>query len=118
MSDDDYEVGYGKPPKSGQFKKGKSGNPKGRPKTEEKNPWDVFADEMQRTVKIKEPDGSVSEISMWNATLRQLVQKAAKGDLRAIRLITQLQEKHASIAELRCVPTIILQEASSKKSDE
>ncbi len=25
----DYEVGYGKPPKNTQFKKGKSGNPKG-----------------------------------------------------------------------------------------
>lgn len=118
MSDDYYEVGYGKPPKSGQFKKGKSGNPKGRPKTEDKNPWDVFADEMRRTVKIKEPDGSVSEISMWNVTLRQLVQKAAKGDLRAIRLITQLQEKQAPTIALNYVPTIILQEAGSEKSDE
>ena len=27
-----YEVGYGKPPKHTQFKKGQSGNPKGRPK--------------------------------------------------------------------------------------
>ena len=27
-----YEVGYGKPPKHSQFQKGKSGNPKGRPK--------------------------------------------------------------------------------------
>jgi hypothetical protein len=26
----DYEVGYGKPPKDTQFKKGKSGNPRGR----------------------------------------------------------------------------------------
>ena len=29
---DDYEVGYGKPPKDKQFKKGQSGNPKGRTK--------------------------------------------------------------------------------------
>ena len=27
-----YEVGYGKPPKSTQFKPGRSGNPKGRTK--------------------------------------------------------------------------------------
>lgn len=27
---DDYEVGYGRPPKHGQFQKGKSGNPSGR----------------------------------------------------------------------------------------
>ena len=28
----DYEVGYKKPPKDSQFKKGESGNPKGRKK--------------------------------------------------------------------------------------
>ena len=28
----DEDVGYGKPPKANQFKPGKSGNPKGRPK--------------------------------------------------------------------------------------
>ena len=27
-----YEVGYGKPPKATRFKKGQSGNPKGRPR--------------------------------------------------------------------------------------
>src|SRR5215469_5153687 len=27
----DYEVGYGKPPRSSRFKKGQSGNPRGRP---------------------------------------------------------------------------------------
>jgi hypothetical protein len=33
MSDDneDYQLGYGKPPKHSQFTKGRSGNPKGRP---------------------------------------------------------------------------------------
>src|SRR5262245_4838454 len=29
---DEYKVGYGKPPKDTQFRKGQSGNPKGRPK--------------------------------------------------------------------------------------
>ena len=29
---DDYKVGYKQPPKTAQFQKGKSGNPRGRPK--------------------------------------------------------------------------------------
>ncbi|WP_133794605.1 DUF5681 domain-containing protein [Prosthecobacter fusiformis] len=33
----DEEVGYGKPPKKFQFKKGQSGNPLGRPKKRKKN---------------------------------------------------------------------------------
>jgi len=28
----DYKIGYGKPPKSGQFKRGKSGNPTAAPR--------------------------------------------------------------------------------------
>ena len=30
--DGEYAVGFAKPPQSGQFRKGESGNPKGRPK--------------------------------------------------------------------------------------
>ena len=32
MGDSEYQVGYGKPPINSKFKKGRSGNPKGRPK--------------------------------------------------------------------------------------
>jgi hypothetical protein len=118
VSDNDYDVGYGKPPKSGRFKKGKSGNPRGRPKKEVRPPWEVFKDEMDRMVKIKEADGSVSEISMWNATLRQLIQKAAKGDLSAIRLITQLQEKQAPVEMRHQLPQIILYSEDMSADDE
>lgn len=31
-ADEDYKVGYGKPPKNTRFAKGRSGNPRGRPK--------------------------------------------------------------------------------------
>ena len=32
MADDDYEVGYGRPPKHSRWTSGESGNPKGRRK--------------------------------------------------------------------------------------
>src|SRR5439155_2145375 len=31
-ADADYEVGYGRPPKPSRFQKGRSGNPRGRPR--------------------------------------------------------------------------------------
>src|SRR5262245_37056540 len=40
---DDYEVGYGKPPKHGQFKPGQSGNPGGRRKGLRNFKTDVLA---------------------------------------------------------------------------
>ena len=32
ITNKDYDVGYGKPPRSSQFQKGKSGNPSGKRK--------------------------------------------------------------------------------------
>ena len=39
----DYKVGYGRPPKDAQFKKGQSGNPRGRPKGAKS--WKTLVDE-------------------------------------------------------------------------
>jgi hypothetical protein len=40
-----YDVGYGKPPLHTRFRKGQSGNPKGRSKARERNltKWNWFA---------------------------------------------------------------------------
>jgi Family of unknown function (DUF5681) len=49
----DYEVGYGKPPKDGQFKKGVSGNPSGRPK-KPKDSLSVLMRELESKLTINE----------------------------------------------------------------
>ena len=46
---DDYEVGYGNPPKHTRFPKGQSGNPKGRPKGRRNFKTDVKATLEART---------------------------------------------------------------------
>lgn len=66
---DDYEIGYKKPPKNGQFKKGQSGNPKGRP-LGSKNKKKVFNDVLSQEITLA--NGEV--VDLRNAVWR----KAAK----------------------------------------
>ncbi|MCV2890232.1 DUF5681 domain-containing protein [Ruegeria aquimaris] len=94
----DYEVGYGKPPKASQFKKGYSGNPKGRPK-EGKNVGTMLEDVFFRKIAITE-HGKRREVPMLEAILRQLVNGAVKGELRSVdrvlKLLPMVQEARAA----------------------
>lgn len=76
-----YEVGYRKPPKSNQFSRGQSGNPKGRPKGS-KNLTSVVLRESRQTVLVKGPRGA-RKVTKLEASVMQLGNKAAQGDLRA-----------------------------------
>ena len=86
--DRDYEVGYGRPPKSGQFKKGQSGNSKGRPKAI-KNVVTMLEDVFFRKISISE-NGRRFEVTMVEAILRQLVNGAVKGEMRHIDRVLKL----------------------------
>ncbi len=78
-----YEVGYAKPPKSGQFEKGKSGNPKGRPKGS-KNLATVVLRESRQPVRVNGPHGSRT-VTKLEASVMQMGNKAAQGDIRSQR---------------------------------
>jgi hypothetical protein len=78
-----YEVGYGKPPKNGQFSKGKSGNPKGRPKGS-KNLATVVTRECRQHVRVNGPGGT-HLMTKLEAAAMQLANKAAQGDIRSQR---------------------------------
>jgi hypothetical protein len=90
----DYEVGYGKPPKHTRFKKGQSGNPRGRPKGT-KNLKTDLTEELSERVRIRE-GGRTRSISKQRAIVKTLVAQAAKGDARAtanlIGLVNRLIE--------------------------
>lgn len=83
-----YEVGFGKPPRQNQFRKGASGNPKGRPRG--RHNWaTVLEKALQERVVINE-NGSRKTITKLEAAVKQLVNRAASGDLAAMRQLAAL----------------------------
>ena len=81
----DYEIGYGKPPKSGQFKKGVSGNPSGRPK----KPSD-FLSVLLREVNVDVPvqeNGKRKKVKKLELAVKQLVNKSASGSVQNLHLL-------------------------------
>jgi len=80
-----YEVGYAKPPEHSRFPKGESGNPRGRPKGS-KNLSTLLDDALNEPVVVSE-NGKRRRITKREAVLKQLVNKAASGNPRAIQLL-------------------------------
>lgn len=81
-------VGYGNPPKHTRFRKGESGNPKGRPKGT-LNMATILARTLRERVVINE-NGQRRVVTKLEAAVKQLVNKAASGDLRALRHLADL----------------------------
>jgi hypothetical protein len=76
-----YRIGYGNPPKRTQFKKGQSGNPRGRPKGRRNLATDLAA-ELGEHVTVRE-DGHPRRVSKQRALIKSLMAKALGGDVRA-----------------------------------
>jgi len=84
------EVGYGKPPKHGRFVAGKSGNPKGRPKGS-RNLASIYHEQCLKRVSVK-VDGVIRTMTKGEAAITQLLNKAAAGDLRAMKEVVRLDQ--------------------------
>lgn len=84
----EYEVGFAKPPVQTQFQKGQSGNPRGRPKGK-KNVASVLQAALNERVTITE-NGQRKAITKLEASIKQVVNRAAAGESAAIKLLLQL----------------------------
>ena len=91
---EDYKVGFGKPPKSGQWTKGQSGNLKGRPK----NRADLIKDAaaiLSEPVIARTPDGKTVKLEGYEASYHALCRNGLKGNvpslIEAIKLMLDVQ---------------------------
>ncbi len=87
-NDDGYEVGYGRPPKHTRFAKGRSGNPKGRPRGSNN-----FETDVRNTLNMPVPvteNGRRRKISTQKANLLLFREKALKGDAKAMAELLNL----------------------------
>jgi Family of unknown function (DUF5681) len=100
-----YEVGYGRPPKGGQFTKGKSGNPKGRPKGS-KNLATIVLRESRQPVRVNGPRGART-VTKLEATVMQLGNKAAQGELRATREFLPLVQRSEEAVSAESAPLVV-----------
>ena len=84
----DHDVGFRKPPRHSRFKKGQSGNPKGRPRGSRN-----FSTDLKET--LEEPirvthHGKAKTVSTQLAALMRLREKALGGDVRALDRLLEL----------------------------
>jgi hypothetical protein len=80
-------------PNAGQFPKGRSGNPSGRPKTTRAPQTSTFDIVLERTLMVPLPSGGTREITSEEALQQQTFQKALKGDRKAQREVLKWVRK-------------------------
>src|SRR3954471_12458519 len=82
MATSSEDVGYGRPPTATRFRKGHSGNPRGRPRARRRDiPYDLLLGQM---VTIRE-DGRERRVTAAEAFLLQLTKKGLQGDSASAR---------------------------------
>jgi hypothetical protein len=92
-----YNVGYRKPPKASRFRKGRSGNPRGR-KPSDENFLSIFKRLAARPVKVNDGE-KVRTISFAEAIILQNYKAAVQKDANAMGNMLRLAERAGELTD-------------------
>jgi hypothetical protein len=120
------DAGFGRPPKHARFKKGTSGNPRGRPKQVANFKADLAA-ELQEKLVLTE-NGKQRRVSKQRAFVKTLVAAAIKKDIRAVNALLacmryfgvgseELTIETADASDLDLLETYLAQRRKKQKRD-
>jgi hypothetical protein len=76
-----YTIGYRRPPVATRFKRGQSGNPRGRPKGS-RNLANDLAAELEELITVRE-QGRARRVTKQRALIKSLMERALAGNVRA-----------------------------------
>ena len=85
---DNYETGYRKPPRHTRFRKGHSGNPRGRPKGAKNLKTDLL-EELRERISVRD-QGRSRSFSKQRALIKSLMARALQGNMAALAQLVTL----------------------------
>jgi len=94
---DANEVGFGRPPKATQFKPGKSGNPRGRPKGT-RPVGAVLQQILAQRIAVTE-NGKTRRLPALEVMLRRLANDAMRSEPPALKLMLSLVDRYGEAPE-------------------
>ena len=86
----DYEIGYGKPPKHSQFKKGVCANPRGRPRRRDTQIGEVVRGFLSGKAPYREK-GRTKKTSRLELAIKRHVTAALNGDVGSAAMLLKMR---------------------------
>ena len=101
-----YDVGFGKPPETGRFRSGVSGNPRGRPKRKPSTYAERVVDLLDAPVAYRE-GGKPKVATRQELVIKMLIDKAAGGGDKEIKQVLRMLRRAIRNRNVGAVPIVV-----------